>query len=47
MKKLFGLILMMIAFAIGADVKPLVYENIAKDVFGDITDVKFCTDIVK
>ena len=24
-----------------------IYENIAKDVFGDITDVKFCTDIVK
>lgn len=31
MKRLFGLILMMVAFAIGADVKPLVYENIAKD----------------
>lgn len=31
MKRLFGLILMMIAFAIGADVKPLIYENIAKD----------------
>lgn len=31
MKKLFGLILMIVAFAIGADVKPLVYENIAKD----------------
>lgn len=31
MKRLFELILMMVAFAIGADVKPLVYENIAKD----------------
>ena len=31
MKRLFGLILMMVAFAIGADVKPLEYENIAKD----------------
>lgn len=31
MKRLFGLILMLVAFAIGADVKPLVYENIAKD----------------
>ena len=31
MKRLFGLILMIVAFAIGADVKPLVYDNIAKD----------------
>ena len=31
MKRLFGLILMLVAFAIGADVKPLVYENIDRD----------------
>ena len=31
MKKLFGIILFMIAFALGADVKPFVYENIVKD----------------
>lgn len=31
MKKIFGIILFIIAFAIGADVKPFVYENIAQD----------------
>lgn len=31
MKRLFGLILMVVALAVGADVKPLVYENIARD----------------
>lgn len=31
MKRLFGLILMLVAFAICADVKPLVYENIDRD----------------
>lgn len=31
MKKIFGIILFLIAFAIGADVKPFVYENIGQD----------------
>ena len=31
MKRLFGLILMIVAFAIGADVKPLVFSDIPKD----------------
>lgn len=31
MKKLFGIILFLIAFAIGADVKPFVFENIERD----------------
>ena len=31
MKKIFGIILFIIAFAIGADVKPFVYENIGQD----------------
>ena len=29
MKKIFGIILFLIAFAIGADVKPFVFENVA------------------
>lgn len=31
MKKMFGIILFLIAFAIGADVKPFVFENIERD----------------
>lgn len=31
MKKIFGIILFLIAFAIGADVKPFVFENVALD----------------
>lgn len=31
MKKIFGIILFLIAFAIGADVRPFVYENIGQD----------------
>lgn len=31
MKKIFGIILFLIAFAIGADVKPFVFENVAKE----------------
>lgn len=31
MKKIFGIILFLIAFAIGADVKPFVFENIERD----------------
>lgn len=31
MKKIFGIILFLIAFAIGADVKPFVFENLEKD----------------
>lgn len=31
MKKIFGIILFLIAFAIGADVRPFIYENIGQD----------------